>query len=84
MRTLVAITAALLLVFSSVGESNVSRAQSSLNPGFAEQDAHYQPSARAGREIWFFATASNDRFFTYSYPQRIGAAIDWHKVLAAK
>jgi len=42
------------------------------------------PSARAGREIWFFATAFNDRFFTYSYPQRLGAAIDWYKILAAK
>ena len=31
-------------------------------------------SERAGREIWFFATAFNDRFFTYSYPQRLGAA----------
>jgi hypothetical protein len=59
-------------------------AQSKLNPGYAEQDARYSPSARAGREIWFFATAFNDRFFTYSYPQRLGAAIDWFKILAAK
>lgn len=59
-------------------------AQSALNPGFAAGDAQYSPSARAGREIWFFATAFNDRFFTYSYPQRIGAAIDWYRILAAK
>ena len=31
-----------------------------------------RPRRRAGREIWMFATAFNDRFFTYSYPQRIG------------
>jgi hypothetical protein len=59
-------------------------AQSKLNPGYAAQDKDYSPSARAGREIWFFATAFNDRFYTYSFPQRLGAAIDWFKILAAK
>ena len=84
MRWPAAIAATLLLfALSSAGGIHISQAQSSLNPGFAEQDSNYQPSARAGRVIWFFATASNDRFFTYSYPQRIGAAIDWHGVLAA-
>jgi hypothetical protein len=43
----------------------------------------YDPSERAGREIWFYATAFNDRFFTYSYPQRLGAAIDWYGILGA-
>jgi hypothetical protein len=60
------------------------QAQSSLSPGFAADDAKFSPSARAGREIWFFATAFNDRFYTYSYPQRLGAAIDWYKILGAK
>jgi hypothetical protein len=32
----------------------------------------------------FFATASNDRFYTYSYAQRLGGAIDWYKILGAK
>lgn len=41
------------------------------------------PAERAGKEIWFFATAFNDRFFTYSYPQRLGASIDWFKILGA-
>jgi hypothetical protein len=59
-------------------------AQSSLSPGYAAADAKYSPAERAGREIWFFATAFNDRFFTYSYPQRLGAAIDWYLVLGAK
>ncbi len=75
---------AVLLLVLSAGGVETSRAQSSLNPGFAEGDAAYEPKARAGREIWFFATAYNDRFFTYSYPQRLGVAIDWYKILAAK
>jgi hypothetical protein len=59
-------------------------AQSSLSPGYAAADARYTPSERVGREIWFFATAFNDRFFTYSYPQRLGAVIDWYLVLGAQ
>ena len=47
-------------------------AQSSLSEGYAAGDVKYTPSERAGREIWFFATAFNDRFFTYTYPQRLG------------
>src|SRR4051794_29952499 len=53
---------AVLLLVLSAGGVETSRAQSSLNPGFAEGDAAYEPKARAGREIWFFATADNDRF----------------------
>jgi hypothetical protein len=59
-------------------------AQSTLSPGYAAADARYTPSERAGREIWFFATAFNDRFFTYAYPQRLGAVIDWYLVLGAE
>ncbi len=58
--------------------------QSALSEGYAAGDTSYTPSERAGREIWFFATAFNDRFFTYSYPQRLGAAIDWFRILGAK
>ena len=58
--------------------------QSKLSPGYAAGDAGLTPSQRAGREIWFFATAFNYRFYTYSYPQRLGAAIVWYLVLAAK
>src|SRR5215216_2243058 len=67
--------------FAVIGKAD---AQSALNPGFAAQDARYSASARAGREIWFFATAFNDRFYTYSYAQRLGGAIDWFRILAAK
>ena len=59
------------------------QAQSSLSPGYAAGDAHLSPSARAGREIWFYATAFNDRFYTYSYAQRLGGGIDWYRILAA-
>src|ERR1700752_309735 len=59
-------------------------AQSWMSEGFARTGAHLKPSERAGRDIWFFATASNDRFYTYSYAQRLGGAIDWYKILGAK
>ena len=58
-------------------------AQSALSSGYAQGDAKLSPSERAGREIWFFATAFNDRFYTYSYPQRLGGAIDWYRILGA-
>ncbi len=64
--------------------SSSGMAQSSLSPGYAAGDTQYDPSARAGREIWFFATAFNHRFFTYGYPQRLGAAVDWYRVLNAQ
>jgi hypothetical protein len=60
------------------------QAQSTLSAGFKAEGAGLTPSEQAGREIWFFATAFNDRFYTYSYPQRLGAAIDWYLILAAK
>ncbi|MCB1800274.1 MAG: cytochrome c [Gammaproteobacteria bacterium] len=39
------------------------------------------PSERAGREIWYKATAGNDRFHTYVFQQRMGVLIDWWRVL---
>ena len=59
------------------------RAQSVLSEGFAATNAGLSPSERAGREIWMFATAFNDRFFTYAFPQRLGGAIDWYAILRA-
>jgi hypothetical protein len=61
-------------LLAAVAASTAS-AQSKINPGYAEQDKSYTPSARAGCEIWFFATAFNDRSYTYSFPQRLGASI---------
>lgn len=60
------------------------QAQSQFSPGFAAGEEGLTPSERAGREIWFFATAGNDRFHTYVFPQRLGAAIDWYGILNAK
>ncbi|MEO8040272.1 MAG: cytochrome c [Betaproteobacteria bacterium] len=39
------------------------------------------PTERAGREIWYKATAGNDRFHTYVFQQRVGVQIDWFRVL---
>lgn len=77
-------TLVLLCALILGSQTNKAYAQSMLSPGYAETDAGYTPSERAGREIWFFATAFNDRFFTYTYPQRLGATIDWYEVLGAE
>ena len=62
----------LLLLAIAAVPLPAARAQSVLSETFAASNADLSPEARAGREIWMFATAFNDRFFTYSYPQRIG------------
>ncbi len=49
--------------------------------GFHQGETGLTPSERAGREIWYKATAGNDRFHTYVFQQRIGVLIDWFKVL---
>ena len=51
------------------------------DPGFRLGEAGLTPSARAGREIWYKATAGNDRFHTYVFQQRVGVVIDWYRVL---
>jgi len=56
-------------------------ARPALDPGFQAAGAHLSPSARAGREIWFKATAGNGRFHTYVFQQRLGVLIDWDRVL---
>ena len=82
---LTAVLRAFVLSLALLAQSLLSPAvaQSVLSPEFAASNAPSLPQARAGREIWMFATAYNDRFFTYTYPQRLGAAIDWYKVLRA-
>src|ERR1700742_1594994 len=82
-RRTVAITVAFVALLG-LTIAGPAAAQTSLSPGYAEQDAQFSASARAGREIWFFATAFNDRFYTYSYAQRLGGGIDWFRILAAK
>src|SRR4029450_9388536 len=54
------------------------------NPGFYAGEAGLNASERAGREIWYKATAGNSRFHTYVFQQRINVLIDWYRVLNAK
>ena len=74
----------ILIAVAFAALASPAAAQSSLSPGYAAGDAKFNAAERAGREIWFFATAFNDRFYTYSYAQRLGGGIDWFRVLAAK
>jgi hypothetical protein len=53
-------------------------------PGFRKGEAPLTPAEKAGREIWYKATAGNGRFHTYVFQQRLGVLIDWYRVLAAK
>jgi mono/diheme cytochrome c family protein len=73
-----------LATIAGLAAAGVAHAQSNLSPRFAAGEARLSASERAGREIWFFATAFNDRFYSYTYPQRLGGAIDWHLILSAK
>lgn len=49
--------------------------------GFHLGEAGLTPEQRAGREIWYKATAGNDRFHTYTFQQRVGVLIDWGRIL---
>ena len=54
------------------------------DPGFYAGEAQMNASERAGREIWYKATAGNSRFHSYTFQQRIGVLIDWYRVLNSK
>ena len=34
-----------------------------------------------GRRIWYNATGGNERFYAYTFPQRVGVTPDWYRVL---
>ena len=51
------------------------------NTGFRNGEKNLNPSEKVGREIWYKATAGNDRFHTYVFQQRLGVLIDWYRVL---
>ncbi len=55
-----------------------------MTSGFRAAEAGLSESERAGRKIWFFATAGNDRFHTYVFQQRLGVLIDWYGVLKSE
>ena len=77
--------AAFVLLASAAVLIGVARSQPArprpLDPGFHAAGQGLTPSERAGREIWFKATAGNDRFHTYVFQQRLGVLIDWYRVL---
>jgi mono/diheme cytochrome c family protein len=54
------------------------------NSGFHAGENALDSAARAGREIWYKATAGNERFHTYTLEQRLGVLIDWFRVLNAR
>lgn len=84
MFRVICITLAVLCYIEIAGGMNAARSQSVLSKDFDTSNEVYSATERSGREIWMFATAFNDRFFTYTYPQRLGAAIDWYQILAAE
>lgn len=49
--------------------------------GFRLDEKNLNHSEKVGREIWYKATAGNDRFHTYVFQQRVGVLIDWFRVL---
>ena len=73
----------LFFLFALFGASSNAGAQGNLygGTGFHNGETGLSPEARAGREIWYKATAGNDRFHTYVFQQRIGVVIDWFRVL---
>ena len=71
------------LIFLRVATTQPAPSQP-LDPGFHAGAQGMSPSARAGREIWFKATAGNARFHTYVFQQRLGVMIDWYRVLRSE
>jgi hypothetical protein len=74
------------LTASIIGQARAAEAQPSTqtaydDAGFRLGEAPLNASERAGREIWYKATAGNARFHTYVFQQRVGVLIDWFRVL---
>lgn len=51
--------------------------------GFRDGETGLSAAERAGREIWYKATAGNARFHTYVFQQRVGILVDWFRILRA-
>lgn len=74
-----------LAVFGMPTEARAAEAIATETPpisvgSFRDAEAGLTPAERAGREIWFNATAGNARFFTDVFQRRIGVAIDWFRI----
>lgn len=52
--------------------------------GFCSSYEGLTDSERAGCQMWFYATANNERFHTYVFQQRLGVMIDWFRVLGSR
>ncbi len=75
-------TIGLAVLLSLAVSTSISQNQPAYqSPGYQEAERGLTPSERVGRAIWFYATAGNDRFHTYTFQQRIGVLIDWFRVL---
>ncbi|CAN5164001.1 hypothetical protein BH24PSE2_BH24PSE2_21470 [soil metagenome] len=72
---------AVLLVILQMHAGSLPAATAPPDAGFQAGAEGLTPSERAGREIWFKATAGNERFHTYVFQQRLGVLIDWYRVL---
>lgn len=66
---------------ADVGETSAAKTSAYPDDGFRLGEAGLTPEQRAGREIWYKATAGNARFHTYTFQQRTGVLIDWGRVL---
>ncbi len=78
------IIGAAMLLLGSIGQSIADPTPVTYSDaGFHAGAADLTPQERAGREIWYKATAGNDRFHTYVFQQRMGVLIDWWRVLRA-
>lgn len=75
------VTALALLVLLGSSASATAETPVYSDAGFHAAAAGLSESERAGREIWYKATAGNGRFHTYVFQQRMGVLIDWWRVL---
>jgi hypothetical protein len=66
---------------TTASTANTAASQPINEPGFYAGEAGLNPSERAGREIWYKATAGNSRFHMYTFQQRVSVLTDWYRVL---
>lgn len=85
-RYTTAISVWLFAALSLSPESVVATAYDDIfsEPGYTAREQDMTESEKAGRKIWLYATAGNDRFHTYVFQQRLGVLIDWFRVLNAR
>lgn|GEM_PF-3715252 len=50
-------------------------------PDYENETDQRSDAARRGRDLWFFATGGNARFFHRTLPAKLGARIDWNRFL---